>query len=42
MKLQKDSEEQIAMKSVKDQHLHYDMKNLERERFLQKISHLNK
>ena len=34
----KDSEDLIAMQSIKDQNTHYDIKNQERERFLQKIS----
>ena len=34
----KDSEDMVAKQSIKDQNTHFDIKNLERERFLLKIS----
>ena len=40
-KLQKNSEAQIAKQSIQDQNQLFDLKNMERERHLQKISKLN-
>lgn len=41
MKDRKSLEDQSNMKHVKDQHLHYDNMNKERQRFLKKITTLN-